>query len=295
MSSVYRSKEKINTDKQFVFTADLKMSKDFWIAFIIHDKEISDPSLIDSIDKIASSEELKAVILIDNSNKLLLNYDSDYGDKNKTYKRVRGEKNTVVQLNKPLEDDKEFNFFDNQCIWLYNKVYTVDDNFEPHNKKGKFYEKITNFEQKDLFTEENGSADLYTKDKNVYKAANKNKYSINEKADGYYAMIDTKDYPVISTFSFNKGEINTKEYITKFPKEYIDESQTKRIKFTLTKNAMSAIYLQIEEKYNKLGSSCFKYKDNNDNYLYIVCSDQNILSNAAVSGVESSDTSANIA
>lgn len=246
----YRSKNKLNTDKQFVFTANVDPYNGFWFALGIHNAEINNFSDIDSV----ISAKMRGTIIIDNSNQLVKLDHYTYGD------------DGAIKSNEELQNNTEFDFLDKKCIWLNGEM--IDKTQYPD---GKFYEKITEF---------NGETDTYTNESgNTYKAAPADKYSKNEN----YPQIDTAKYPIISVFSFENNVNKTKKYI--------DNTDLYKIKLTITKNAIVSLYLNGE----KISDFKFNYSDKNDNYLYIICGDedenQNVLSNSAVSFVESNETS----
>lgn len=247
--SLYRSKQPINTDKQFIFTCDADMStNNFLIVFGLSDlKQNPGESLTSFIEK------MKATVAVDATNDSLPDeYTHDTSKK-------------CIIKNEATEENKAFTFLDKECIWLGPIKLQSEDK--------KVYERIMSY---------NGEKDTYTDENNItYAAAPADKYSIDSQSN-YCKLNDDK---VVVTSSYeNSIRQNNIKYDTAF------EYKKKKIKLTISKNGIVSLYEQTNNDYSKLSDFKFSYNDKNNMYLYILDS-QNVLSNSAVSFVESNETS----
>ena len=247
--SLYRSKQPINTDKQFIFTCDADMStNNFLIAFGLSDlKQNPGENLTSFIEK------MKATVAVDATNDSLPHeYTHDTSKK-------------CIIKNEVTEENKTFAFLDKECVWLGPIKLQSEDK--------KVYERITSY---------NGEKDTYIDENNItYAAAPADKYSIDSQSN-YCKLNDDK---VVVTSSYeNAIRQNNIKYDTAF------EYKKKKIKLTISKNGIVSLYEQTNNDYSKLSDFKFSYNDKNNMYLYILDS-QNVLSNSAVSFVESNETS----
>lgn len=226
---LYRSKQPINTDKQFIFTCDttnLQTDSDFWVAFGLVDskKDITACNLSELIEK------MSALVVIDASNQSL---PDEYVANS-----------TKIIKNEVTEENKSFTFLDKECIWLGPVKLQSEDK--------KVYEKISVFnDEKNTYTDENGA---------TYVATPADKYSINSET-GYCELNNTK--VVITTSYENSVRQNNIKYNTGY------KFGQKKIKLTISKNGIVSLYEQTNNDYGKLSDFKFSYTDKNNMYLYI--------------------------
>ena len=164
----------------------------------------------------------------------------------------------IIKYKKELKEKEVFNFFNDECVLVNNIIY----------------EKIYSLTSEDI--------DVYEQDGVAF--SNRGKYDVLSPNDKKFATIDTDKYPIIALFSYLDGSLDTKKYVNTL--------DANKLKLTISNTGEINAYFEKNGK--TIEKLSYTYSFPEDNYLYIF-SDQNILSNAAVSGVESSDTSANIA
>lgn len=253
---IYRSKNKINTGEQFVFTCDVALPEQYSIGFMLHNAEIN-PDEIATLPAVRKYES-NISVLVDNTNNILL----DDG-----YSKVQNEPN-LIKKKKSIKEDEVFTFFNSKCV-LHD---------------GKIYEQIYKLEKSDI--------DVYDLNGDVFSY--NNKFIVMDIKGKPHAAIDVEKNPVISVFSYIKGKPSVTKYITDGVNNF---KQIDKLKLTISNSGELKAYFEKGNNVIDFNSYSFNYPKKNTNYLYILVDgeNQNILSNAAVSGLVSNVTSPSIA